>query len=159
MKLKLGWVWDIYFLIYFLIISFSTIYYFLPQSTFYLYFQILIAFDIYFLISYCLSALSIIFDYLSLVPLFLFVCNIQFLNKYFWRWMFILRLAFNLTARSYEFHFIKSLLYQDKYYAFLLVALIVIISIPSYMAHYLYAFRDKTVFDSKRNLIIQSADR
>ncbi len=159
MKLKLDWVWDIYFLIYFLIICISTIYFFLPESIFYLYYQILIAFDLYFLIIYCLSALSIIFDGLCLLPVYLFVYKIQFLSKDFWRWILILRVAFNLTSRSYEFHFIRSLLYQDKYYAFLLVALIVIISIPSYIAHYLYAFRDKTVFDSKRNLIIQSADR
>jgi len=140
-KKQRSWLWKAYFLFTLLITSGSAIYFFQEKSPINLYYQILIAFDIHYLIPYCFNALSVLLNLTSLLPFYFFVCRNPFLSEKFCQWLLCFRLIFDLTGHSYEFQIIKSLNFQDKAASWAAIAVIVLFSLPSYVANYLYAFR------------------
>lgn len=142
-----NWIWGSAFLIYLFVVTANAIYFFWSDSAMNLYYQILMAYNIYFLVPFCLNALSVILNILTLLPFYLFIRRINFLVPSFWQWLFIFRLAADITGRSYEFQFIKSLFYQDPQTGFSLISVYLLLVLPSYIALYLYAFdREPSLF-------------
>jgi hypothetical protein len=141
MPKKPGWIWKIYFCFYMAIVAMSAAHFFSKESPAHFYYHFLMAYNPYFLIPFSLNALAIILNNLSLVPFYLFIRQKKFLTFPFWRWFFCARLAVDLTGRSYEFTFFKSLFYDDVQYALMILALVVLLHIPSYLALYVYSFQ------------------
>ena len=129
---------------YLFIKTIFTVYFFRQDTPVHLYYQILIAYHLRFLLSYCLNALAVILNALSILPLYLFVRQTYVLSPGFWRGFFLLRLSLDLTAHSYDVNFLKSLFHQDTLLTLGVIAIIVVFNLPSYVALFLYAFRQKT---------------
>lgn len=140
-KTTAPWPWKIYFLIYLAVVAIYTKYFFSPESPMNIYHQILIAYDIAFLIPYCFNALSIIFNVLCIVPIYLFICRKNFLSLRFWRYIFILKVVFDIAGRPYETLFFKSLFHQSAREALNIIGILILIHLPAYIAICLYSFK------------------
>ena len=145
-KAKLEWAWVVYFILYWLILTIHTTYFFLPESAINLYYHYLIAYDLHFLFIYTLNVLLIIFNALSLIPLYLFICRVDFLTLDFWKTLFLLRLTFDVIGRSYEYQIVKALFHDAPLTALLGICTFVLFYLPSYIALFLYAFRPKKYY-------------
>lgn len=141
MKIKALWIWKVYFLIYFLIVTVDIGTFFSPESPKNIYYQVLIAFDSLFIVPFLLNALAVILDVLSLVPFYGFIEGIAFLSKKFWRLVFMTRLVLALWGHSYDFQLIRSLSHENINNALAFVAVAILLNIPSYAAMFLYAFQ------------------
>ena len=135
-----------YFFLFFLIcVSYLTSL-FNPASIQYSFYQILITFNASYLIRFLLCVTSALFNAISLIPLFLFIYNKQFLAPKFWQKLLTLRLIFDLTGHLYEYYTLKSLFhYEDPSLGFYTTLLLVIMLLPSYIIHYQYAYRLSTL--------------
>lgn len=142
-RAKPNWVWRIYFLIYLLFTIFKTYDFFAADSAMQTYYQFLLAFDLTYFVPYCLNILSVILNAFSIIPFFFFLRQVFILSPLFWRLFFVARLALDVTGRSYEFTFVKSLFYQDIETPVLIIVTVLAIILPSYWALFRYAFRWK----------------
>ena len=138
------WTWTGYFLVYALITSGNTSYFFQRDSLINMYYTALIAYDPLFLVSPLLNLISIVLNALSLIPLYLYIKDTCWLSPVVWRVFFAARLAFDLTGRSYELQILKSLYYHDLILVIKMLFPILIFIIPSYAAHFRYAFRGQS---------------
>ena len=105
-----------------------------------LYYHIVVAFDINFFGIYFSNLIAVVLNTLGLLPLYLYVYQINFLNKSFWRWFLVLRLAFDVTGHNYEMNFIKALSHDNALLSMKAILTYVMLNLPSYMALYVYAF-------------------
>ena len=135
------WPWKVYFFIYLIVVAIYTGYFFSPESPMHLYHQILIAYDIAFLVPYCFDALSIILNVFCIVPIYLFICRKNFLSLRFWRYIFLVKVIFDVAGKSYEMLFFKSLFYQSVPVALKIIGLIILVHLPAYIAISLYSFK------------------
>lgn len=136
-------LWLIPFFLYVIFVAFKTYDFFSSQSSTQLYYQFLIAFHLNYFIPYFLNITSVVLNDLSIIPFFLYMTQIYILSPKFWRILFVIRVAFDLTGRSYEFACLKSLVYQDLSTPLLIVFTTLALMAPSYIAYYLYAFEWK----------------
>ena len=143
MKFKKA-LWKTYFAIYLLIVTLNTICFFWKQDQQFWYYQVLMAFDIWFIFPYCFNALSIILNALAVVPLYFLVTDRDVLSKRFWRYFFILRLTMEFFGKSYEVKVFQSLFYESRKTAWIYLGILLILTVPSYIGTYIYAFRKKT---------------
>jgi len=143
MKIKPEILWKGYFLFYCWSMFFYAAEFFKQDSPISLYYHILMAYDIVYLLPYCLNALAIFINLLGLVPYYLFIQKKTFLSFKFWKIFFFIRLALDLTTRSYELNHVKSYLRFNKTIALLMVLSFILFNIPSYWSTYQYAFRMK----------------
>lgn len=111
-----------------------------PNSPFYAYYHILIAFDTDYTLLYFLNIGSILMNALALVPLLFFTFHIYFLPARFWQWFLFLRLFFELTGHAYEINFIKSMMHANNIYSIPSFLFAILLILPSYIACFKYAF-------------------
>ena len=87
-----------------------------------------------------------IFSYLvttaCLAPVFLFAFDIKNALP-LWRWLFYLRILADLTGHHYTLKSIQSGFADSPLFGFITLAAITFPIIPSYIAHFRYAFRQK----------------
>ena len=74
--------------------------------------------------------------------LFLFAFNVS-TDKRLWRWLFFMRIFTDLSGHSYEWKFIQSYFAQDPSMGLTVLGAFILPKIPSYIAHYQYAFKIK----------------
>ena|SRR3989338_930153 len=141
MTKQAGLSWKVYSVLFFFTASANAASIFFPESALYSYYHTLIAFNRQYFVAYYLNIASAMMIFLSLVPLLLFTFRIRFLGKRFWQWFFCGRIIFELTGHAYEAKFIKSLSYESLWLVVLSLALAAAILAPSYIANFLYAFR------------------
>jgi hypothetical protein len=111
-----------------------------PETEAYIYYhtmQTLLPASVMFL-HYALLRASV--DILCLGVLFAYAFNLKPAAGWFWRPLFLARIATALTGHNYELQSLKSAFYGEK--GLLLATLIIygLLVLPSYYAHYLYAF-------------------
>ena len=141
MTKQAGLSWKIYSLLFFFLALANIASIFSSESILYSYYHTLIAFNRQYFIAYYLNVASALMSFFSLAPLVLFTFRIRFLNKHFWQWLFYARVIFDLTGHAYEVKFVKSLFYSNFWPAVLSIVLFIATMIPSYIAHFQYAFR------------------
>ena len=138
MKITPNWIWKIYFLAYLFFTLKTTISFFSADSEMHSYYHILIAYHPYFLILYFLNLCSIALNIFSCLAFYFFLYDIPFLSSQFWKWIFLFRGVMDILGRSYEFKFLQSLFYDDPYIFLFVLAPILFIIVPSYIALYQY---------------------
>jgi hypothetical protein len=106
------------------------------------YYTVLIVFNKYYLLSLFLNILSVLMNVLTPIVVFLYAFNIRRALK-FWKIFFFVRIALDLLGHQYELQFIKSAYYQNPSYFLAYIGFLTIPMLPSYIAHYLYAFKNK----------------
>ncbi len=142
MSKKISWITIAYLILMTYLIGQEAYRFFSPNSQIHLYFRLLRAFDLTFYIPYLLALCQIIFNILSLIPLFLYIFNIQLFNKMFWKYFLIFNFAFDLTGHSYHVNELVGISYANPRTAILLFLSAVIPYIPKYIACFRYAFYD-----------------
>ena len=119
---------------------------FQPDSSPYTYYNVLITFHENYTLAYFLAIAGAVVNVLTLIPFYLYIFQIQFLPVRLWQWLFVFKVFFDAFGHHYEFNFLKSLLYSNRLYASLSVALILLFILPPYVACYRYAFRQDKLF-------------
>jgi hypothetical protein len=105
-----------------------------------MYYTILIAFDIRYLAFFALNILSLFLDLLAPLIVFLYALNIKSSVR-FWQVLFFVRIFFDLTGHHYDLQLIRSGFYQNTTYGLVCLGIVFLPFLPSYLAHYLYAFK------------------
>ena len=116
----------------------------------YRYYHVAIAFNIFFLGIYVMNLASIILNTLALFPLYLYMNRIKFFDENFWRWFFVLRLAFDIMGHNYGINLIKSMSHENALLGLKFLMTYIFLVLPTYIALYDYAF-GKTVFPAHKN--------
>lgn len=143
-------VWWAYFFLLCIFILNKIYNLFLPESPNALYFSILRAFGPLFHVPFMLNLAQVSLNIIHLVPLLLFILRIRWLSVDVWQYLLIFRLLFDICGNVVE---TKTLIavYHSGFWIFLLVLVQSIATyIPSYVACYLYAFRQDLVFKEKQ---------
>jgi hypothetical protein len=107
-----------------------------------LYYHIAIAFNTYFFGIYFLNHTAVTLNLLSVIPLYLYIYRIDFLDKHFWRWFFVIRLAFDITGHNYEMNLLKSIGHDNAWVSLKVIINYTALALPTYLALYDYAFRN-----------------
>ena len=140
MSRKVSWVLIAYFLLMVYLIGQQAYHFFSPNSQINLYFTFLRAFDLVFYIPYLLTLYQILFSILSLIPLFLFMFDIRWLNQTFWRYFLIFNFLFDLTGHSYHVNELIGIFHSNPRIAITIFLSSVIPYFPKYIACFQYAF-------------------
>jgi len=149
MRTKTRWPWKVYFFIsaYIGIINFVEL--LAGDSQMDQYYKILIVFKRSYLVWYGFNMASIAAEVLCLVPLFLFVFHKRFLSPIVWQSLFWVRIILFLAGHSYEAKMIKSYFYANSTVATGSIIFLLLLILPSYIAHFKYAFRQKKLFSTQ----------
>ena len=139
-----SWIWKFYLLLYVFFTSAHLLYFFLPESPMRLYYHIAVAFNTYFFGIYFLNLTTVVLNFLSVIPLYFYIYRINILNKNFWCWFFVIRLAFDLTGHNYEMNLLKSVSYDNALISMKSVLNYTLFTFPSYVALYTYAFKNRS---------------
>ena len=115
-----------------------------------LYYTFLIAYDKSYYIPYILNLLNIIFNFLGCIVFIFYTLNIKRWSVLL-QWLFFARLLTELTGHHYEWKLVQSYFAQENYLGWLVAILIIAPQIPSYIAHYIYAFQQKP-YDTRRDV-------
>src|SRR3989338_10676301 len=118
-----------------------------PESVVFAYYHALMAFHPDYRLQYLLNIASASLNALALIPLFLYTFRGSFLWPRLWQWFFILRIAFDLAGHAYEVKLIESLFVSHAGYAVSSLLLLFLLTVPSYLAGFRYAFRQKIVLE------------
>lgn len=120
-----------------------------PDSAVRSYYTVLIAFNKSYLIFLLLNTLCVVINlFIPLVVCF-YALNIRS-SLIFWKTLFIARLLLDLTGHHYDMQFLKSAMHQKTYYFWASMAVFILPILPSYIAHYLYAFKKDPAKTSTR---------
>ncbi len=140
MSKKISWISVAYLILMIYLIGQEAYHFFSPGSRINLYFSLLRAFDLVFYVPYLLTFYQIIFNILSLILLFLYIYEIQFLNKTFWKYFLIFNFLFDLTGHSYHVNELIGISYTNPRMAIIIFLSSAIPYLPKYIACYRYAF-------------------
>lgn len=146
MKKRTLWAWKIYFLFYTLIILFNILILLSGESPISQYYCVLIAFKQSYSIQYYLYISKIIVEGVSLIPLFLFVIHRRAIPVTIWQILFGARIFFLFAGQSYEWNVFKAMMHGNSTTTIAALFLAVLFAIPSYIACFKYAFRQKQLF-------------
>lgn len=141
MRQTLGVRWKIYFLLYAPLIINHLLASFLSSSENYTYYHILISFEKNYYLVYVLNILSDITECVSLIPLFGFIFRARILNPRIWQWVFYARVILDITGHFYEWNILRAFLHNERLIALAGFGISAALLIPSYIAHFLYAFK------------------
>jgi len=133
--------WKIYAAVYALMIISGTYFSLLPESRILDYYQILILLDKRHWWNLYLFYISCFFEVISLVPLFLFVFRIRWLSQDFWKIILAGRLVGLAGGHNFDYNLIISLIFANPIHAFIAILVTALISLPSFCAQFIYAFR------------------
>jgi len=140
------WLWEAYFLLAMVHAGLKVYYFVSPGSSEHLYYAMLRAFDPGLFMAYNAHVFYILLNALHCIPLLLFIHRIRFLNANFWKFLFVLRCLFEVAGQNYQVNAVKALLHANSEMLILFIAIMTVPLIPSYVACYLYAFRQDKVF-------------
>lgn len=133
--------WEIYFWLY-LVLVWGKIYnLFAPATAQHLYFRVLQAFHPVFSLAYGLTLLQILFHIIHILPLALFVGRIRLGTPRLWRFLWVLRLVFDVIGHPYEVNALTAFLRTDPLLGLYTLAAAAGPFLPSYWACWRYAFR------------------
>ena len=141
MRIRLGWLWYVYFYLYMSLVASQAVEFFRPATPIHTYYQFLLAFDPVFLVPYVLNLLSVIVNVLSLFPFFSQISGTRSFSPFFSRLLLAVRIVLDVFGRSFELSGIKAMSFYEKKAAMIILAAFVIFSLPSYVAHLKYALR------------------
>ncbi|MBF0490114.1 MAG: hypothetical protein HQL15_05775 [Candidatus Omnitrophica bacterium] len=113
---------------------------FSSESVLKMYYTILIGFNKFYVILLILNIISILVGLTAPLVVFLYAFDIKSSLK-FWKTLFWIRIAIDLVGHHYDLLTIKSSFFQSLPYALACMGVFFIPLIPSYLAHYFYAFR------------------
>ncbi len=134
------WPWKIYS-IFLTIIIFASLKDVASQdSAFRMYYTMLIAFHKGYYIWLILNIISLTLNLLAPLVVFCYAFNVKSSLK-FWQVFFFIRLCFDLIGHHYGAQFIKAAFFQSFLYGLACMGVFIIPILPSYIAHYLYAFK------------------
>lgn len=133
-------IWKFYSLIFAMIASANLIWLIYPESEPYVFYHILMTWTNFFIPHYYFAVLKSCITIFCLYPLFAFAFNREPKNQTFWQWLLVFRIALECTGNYYEFVFIKSAYHMILGYGLSVTGAVLLPLIPSYAAHYLYAF-------------------
>jgi len=137
---KRRWLWEVYFVYFAAVTLNQALNIFLSSTTIYRFYHILMAFDRWLGILYYVRIVCELIHALSLIPLFLFIFRLQWLDQNFWKWLIALRIGFDLVGHYYEYITIKSLFFSKPWMAMQLSVWLFLTILPFYYACLKYAF-------------------
>lgn len=143
-------IWLIYYFIYISILSQKAILFFTVDSPISLYYFILYSFDVSFYIPFFLNFVQIIVNILICIPLLLFILRIRFLSPKFWQHVLIVRLILDIVGHSYAVNELQSFYFMNNRIGIIVFLATIAIYTPSYLACFLYAFRQEELLKKKK---------
>ena len=134
-----NWPWKLYS-VFFAVMTVSGLRdIFLKDSPFVLYYTILIAFHKSYIVFLILNIASLMINVLVNVVVWCYAYQVSGSVK-FWRVFFFVRIFFDLLGHHYDWQYIKSAFVQSFPYGLAAVGVFILPLVPSYLAHYFYAF-------------------
>ena len=140
---KAAWFWTIYFLLFFTYNLERLKDFFSPGSDISFYYSFLCAFNVGFFFTYVLNLAQIFINLFHALPLTLYALGLSWGSARFWQYLLASRLIFDLTGHSYEWLSVVALFKTEPRIAFLISIQFLIFYLPSYVACYHYAFKQK----------------
>jgi hypothetical protein len=134
-------IWKIYFLIFSTMMAANFLWVIYPEAEPYIFYHILMAWSKYYVIHYSFALLKCTLSLISLIPLFGFSFNRTTRIPTFWQYMLVVRIICDFFGNLYEFMFIKSSYHMVLGYGLTTTGVFLLPLLPSYIAHYLYAFK------------------
>lgn len=141
MSRETRWLWEIYLFVYLGIVCADAYNFFAAHTPKHIYLQILHSFHPVLWTTYILNLLQTAFSVLHILPLALYIFQIPLFQPRLWRYLLIIRLAFDLTGHSYEMNTILSMRHADPMAGSLGLLFVILPYLPSYLGCYRYAFR------------------
>ena len=143
---KPGVIWKIYGLYF----TFLTVRHLLdlltPQSRIYLFFHILIGFNPALFLVYLSNIMGALLGAIALWPLYLFIFHQKRLTPRVWQILFLLKFLGDALWNYYQCLTLKSFYWTDRTLALQIFAGDILTALPSYIACFLYAFRQDKIF-------------
>ena len=140
MKKPLKLIWKIYFLIFSTIMVANFVWLLYPEADPYIFYHVLLTWSPRYALHYYFAVLKCVVALICLLPLFGFAFNRDSRRPHFWQWMFVIRLITEVYGNFYEYMFIKSSYHMVLGYGLTTTGVFILPLIPSFAAHYLYAF-------------------
>ncbi|MBI5415453.1 MAG: hypothetical protein HZA29_01425 [Candidatus Omnitrophica bacterium] len=150
MSRVLQWFWNGYLAFFIFLAARDVHSLFAPQAPEHVYWDILRAFDPFFWLPYTLTSLRVAVNAFHVLPLVFYIDRRCVGPFFFWKILFFLRMALDITGHPYEAQFLASLYQQDPGLSAGFLASAVIIYGPSWWACFRYAFIRGTEVRSKR---------
>jgi len=114
---------------------------FLPETETYIYYHTMQALLPTSVMFYNYALLRVLVNLICLGALLSYAFNIKHTAGWFWRPLFLARIATDLFGHNYELQSFKSAFYGEWGVFVATLILYALLLIPSYYAHYAYAFR------------------
>lgn len=133
-------IWKFYAIMFSMITSANLVWLLHPESEPYVFYHILMAWTNFFTVHYYLAILKSLIAITCLYPLFAFAFNKEAKHPLFWQWMLVIRILFECCGNYYEFVYIKSSYHMILGYGLSVTGAFILPLIPSYVAHFIYAF-------------------
>ena len=135
------WVWQIYSFFITSIVFSSLPNLINKTSSLRMYYTILLPFDIRYTLFFYFNIISLLINLLIPLIVVFYALNIRSSVK-FWQIFFFVRIFFDLVGHQYDNQIILSAFSQNFSYGLANLSIFLIPFIPSYIAHFLYAFRN-----------------
>ena len=145
-----GFIWKFYAFYWASLILRAALNIFSTESPLSFFYQVMGAFHWSFSLIYAMNVVSSVLNLISLIPLFAFTFHKKILTPEIWKFIFVLRVAFDLCGNYYEFVSIKSFFASDQWLGFQILAGTLFTMIPSYAAHFQYAFQQGKLFPAEK---------
>lgn len=113
----------------------------LPETEAFTYYHTMIAFHKPHAIHHTLAILDAWMTIIAIIPLCLYAFNAPRWGAWFFQPLFFTRIIADIVGRNYEWQFLKSTFHSYPAAAALSLGLMVLVLLPSYQAHFAYAFK------------------
>ena len=133
--------WIAYFLLYLNFTLSQLIQFSDEKSNIHFYYKFLYTVDLRFLFPYLLNATQIILNLIHAFPILFYSLKIEVGRKIFWKYLFILRIIFEIFGHSFETSRLMAYFKTAPHTLFFLAFTFLIFYLPSYWSNFGYAFR------------------
>jgi hypothetical protein len=141
MKKERRIIWKIYALVFSTVTLANFLWLVYPEAEPYIFYHILMAWTKFYAVHYYLAVFKCLIALVCLVPLFAFSFNRQSRSPQIWQWLFVIRIVSDVVGSFYEYLFVKSSYHMVLGYGLTTTGAMLLPVLPSYIAHYLYAFQ------------------
>ena len=145
MKMPRKIIWKFYVAIFSTMALANLISLLYPQSDPFVFYHILITWAQFYAIYYYLAILKCGLTLLCLFPLLRFAFDRRPVGLRFWQWILFARLTTEIFGNFYEWTFVKSAYHMTLGYGLSVTGALLLPLLPSYIAHYIYAFKTNRV--------------
>lgn len=135
-----NWAWKLYGIFLSTVILNSLKDIFIKDSSFRVFYTILIAFDKRYILFLALNIIDLLINIFAAIVVFYYIFNVKRSLK-LWKALFLLRIGFDLIGHFYDIQFIKAAFFQNLTYGLACIGVLALPMLPSYLAHYKYAFK------------------